>query len=102
MPLVTHLQSIDEIVDLSHEALHEDHLRQANAQIPQLGRERLHLAEIVQLHCCKKNTFIQRTQLNNPREIPVEKSISILVKLGHLADNSCNTVCVISSMGSSM
>lgn len=34
--------------------------------------------------------------------LPVEKSRSICVKFGHLADNSCKTVCVISSIGNSM
>lgn len=34
--------------------------------------------------------------------IPVEKSNSICVRFGHLAANSCSTVCVINSIGSSI
>lgn len=44
------LQAVDEVVDLSHETLHENHLRQADAHVLQLGGEGLHLREIVQLH----------------------------------------------------
>ena len=45
------LQAIDEIVNLPHETLHEDHLWQADAHVLQLGREGLHFREVVQLHC---------------------------------------------------
>lgn len=34
--------------------------------------------------------------------VPVEKSNNMCVKLGHLAANSCKTVCVINSIGNSM
>lgn len=44
------LQAIDEVVDLPHETFHEDHLRQADAHVLELGGEGLHLREIVQLH----------------------------------------------------
>lgn len=47
-----YLQTIDEIVDLTHKALHEDDLGQTNAQITQFGWKCLHLAEVVQLHGC--------------------------------------------------
>ena len=46
----THLQSIDEVVNLSHEAFHENDLRQTDAHVPELRWERLHFTEIVQLH----------------------------------------------------
>lgn len=45
-----HLEPVDEVVNLSHEALHEDDFREANAQVPELGGEGLEFAEIVQLH----------------------------------------------------
>lgn len=48
------LQTIDEVVDLPHKSLHEDHLRQTNAQILELRREGLQLAKIVQLHGSRK------------------------------------------------
>jgi len=47
---VQHLQSVDEVVDLAHEALHKDHLGETDAHVPELGGKGLHLAEIVQLH----------------------------------------------------
>ena len=36
-----HLQTVDEVVDFSHEALHEDDLRQADAEVPEASGERL-------------------------------------------------------------
>lgn len=45
-----YFQPVDEVVDLSHEPFHEDHFRQAHAEVFQLGGECLKLAEIVQLH----------------------------------------------------
>lgn len=44
---VKYFQSIDEVVDFSHEPFHEDHFRQAHAEVFQFGGERLELAEIV-------------------------------------------------------
>lgn len=45
-----HLEAVDEVIDLAHEALHEDHLREADAHRSQLGRKRVHVVEVVQLH----------------------------------------------------
>lgn len=45
-----YFQPVDEIVDFPHEPFHEYDLGQAHAQVPQLGGERLELAEVVQLH----------------------------------------------------
>ncbi|MPC10522.1 hypothetical protein E2C01_003159 [Portunus trituberculatus] len=36
-----HLEAVDEVVDLAHETLHEDDLRQTNAHRSQPGRKRL-------------------------------------------------------------
>lgn len=44
------LEAVDEVVDLPHEALHEDHLGQADAHVLELRGERLHLREVVELH----------------------------------------------------
>lgn len=45
-----YLQSVNKVIYLSHETLHEDNFRQANAKVSQLGWERLHLREVMQLH----------------------------------------------------
>lgn len=47
---VKHLEAIDEVVNLSHEAFHEDDLGQANAEVAQFGWKGLQLAEVVKLH----------------------------------------------------
>lgn len=44
------LEAVDEVVNLSHETLHEDHLGQADAHVFELRGERLHLREVVELH----------------------------------------------------
>lgn len=45
-----YLQSVDEVVDFAHETLHEYDLGQANTHVLELGREGLHLGEVVKLH----------------------------------------------------
>ena len=47
---VQDFQSIDEVVNLPHEAFHEDDFGQADAHRPQLGREGVKVIEIMQLH----------------------------------------------------
>lgn len=47
---VQNFKAIDEVVDLSHEAFHEDYFGQANAHCSQLGGKRMKVIEVVQLH----------------------------------------------------
>lgn len=42
------------LVDLSHEAFHEDDLRETNGQVAQITRKGVHVVEIVELHCVGK------------------------------------------------
>jgi hypothetical protein len=44
------LEAIDEVVNLSHKAFHENDFRQANAQIAKLRGKSLKFTEIVKLH----------------------------------------------------
>ena len=47
---VKNLEAVYKIVNLSHEAFHEDDLGQTDAHVLELCRERLHLWKIVKLH----------------------------------------------------
>jgi len=39
------------LIDFTHEAFHEDDLREADRETTEVARERVHVVEVVQLHC---------------------------------------------------
>jgi len=49
-----HFERRQMLINFSHEAFHEDHLGQTDRQAAQVARERVHVVEVMKLHCVRK------------------------------------------------
>lgn len=102
-----YFDSINKVVNFSHEAFHENNFRETNAHVPQFSRESLaKMVKSISENLKKKLNSHQTNgftcmSLKSWSCMAVEKSSKMCVKFGHLDANSCRTVWVINSMGNS-